>query len=46
VADSVRIRASLGWAPRYDDLTTIVEHALQWENRRAGVKSAALATGR
>ncbi len=31
VADSARIRAQLGWAPRFDNLDTIVEHALAWE---------------
>jgi UDP-glucose 4-epimerase len=39
VADSAAIRKTLGWQPRYDDLTTIVSHALAWEralaNRRA-----------
>ena len=33
VADSARIRAQLGWAPRFDNLDTIVEHALAWERR-------------
>ena len=46
VADSGRIRALLGWAPRFDDLETIVGHALKWEHCRAGVKAAALPTGR
>ena len=27
------IRKVLGWRPRYDDLPTIVEHALRWEER-------------
>jgi UDP-glucose 4-epimerase len=31
VAASEQIRAKLGWQPRYDDLATIVEHALAWE---------------
>jgi len=31
VADAGLIRAELGWSPRYDDLATIVEHALRWE---------------
>lgn len=31
VADNSRIRAELGWVPRYDDLATIVGHALAWE---------------
>jgi UDP-glucose 4-epimerase len=33
VADSTRIRAQLGWTPRFDDLDTIVGHALEWERR-------------
>jgi UDP-glucose 4-epimerase len=43
VADAGRIRASLGWAPQFDDLETIVDHALKWEHRRAGRKAAASA---
>ncbi|MXQ12654.1 UDP-glucose 4-epimerase GalE [Microvirga makkahensis] len=31
VADSTRLRSSLDWQPRYDDLATIVEHTLRWE---------------
>ena len=31
VADSSAARATLGWQPRYDDLDTIVRHALAWE---------------
>jgi len=31
VAASEQIRAKLGWQPRYDDLATIVDHALAWE---------------
>lgn len=34
IARAERIRALLGWAPRYDDLATIVGHALAWERRR------------
>lgn len=33
VADSARIRGQLGWVPRFDNLDTIVEHALEWERR-------------
>jgi len=33
VAEANLIRAELGWRPRYDDLPTIVEHALRWEER-------------
>jgi UDP-glucose 4-epimerase len=31
VADSDRIREVLGWQPQFDDLHTIVSHALAWE---------------
>ncbi|MEA2898711.1 MAG: UDP-glucose 4-epimerase [Bradyrhizobium sp.] len=33
VASADRIRASLGWRPELDDLSTIVTHALEWERR-------------
>jgi UDP-glucose 4-epimerase len=33
VAASNRIRAMLEWAPQYDDLATIIAHALAWEQR-------------
>ena len=33
VAEANLIRATLGWQPRYDDLATIVEHALHWEKQ-------------
>jgi len=33
VADVRRIRATLDWTPRYDDLDTIASHALAWEQR-------------
>lgn len=36
VAVADRIRELLGWEPRYDDLDTIVSHALAWERRLAG----------
>ncbi|WP_414471622.1 UDP-glucose 4-epimerase GalE [Microvirga sp. M2] len=32
VADSTRARSRLHWQPRYDDLSTIVEHTLRWES--------------
>ncbi len=35
VADAARIRAMLGWSPRFDDIDTIVKHALAWERRLA-----------
>jgi UDP-glucose 4-epimerase len=31
VADSQKIRDTLGWQPRFDDLSTIAAHALAWE---------------
>jgi len=31
VADATRLRRELGWTPQYDDLDTIVDHALAWE---------------
>jgi UDP-glucose 4-epimerase len=33
VADSGRLRQLLSWAPAYDDLDTIVGHALAWERK-------------
>jgi UDP-glucose 4-epimerase len=32
VAAADRIRETLAWEPRYDDIEVIVEHALAWEN--------------
>jgi UDP-glucose 4-epimerase len=31
VADSEMARSELGWAPQYDDLNVIVQHAWKWE---------------
>jgi UDP-glucose 4-epimerase len=33
IADPARVKRILGWRPRYDDLETIVAHALEWERR-------------
>jgi UDP-glucose 4-epimerase len=33
VARADRIRAELGWRPRYDDLESIVTHSLAWERK-------------
>jgi UDP-glucose 4-epimerase len=33
VADTSRIRSTLDWTPQYDDLETIIAHALAWEER-------------
>jgi UDP-glucose 4-epimerase len=35
VAGAERIRNELGWAPQFDDLATIVSHALAWERKIA-----------
>ena len=35
VAKADRIRAELGWQPRYDDLDGIVAQALAWEETLA-----------
>ena len=35
VAACERIRSTLGWRPRFNDLETIVTHALAWERRLA-----------
>jgi UDP-glucose 4-epimerase len=39
VAACDRVRSTLGWQPQFDDLQTIISHALAWErslSRRAG----------
>jgi UDP-glucose 4-epimerase len=33
VADTSRIRSTLDWTPQYNDLDTIVSHAMAWEQR-------------
>ncbi len=38
VADAARLRAELGWTPQFDDLDTIVAHALAWERRLAATR--------
>jgi UDP-glucose 4-epimerase len=40
VANSQQARAVLGWEPRYDDLSTIVTHALAWERELADRRAA------
>jgi len=40
VASAGKIRSTLGWQPKYDDLETIVRHAFAWE-RKQPAKSAA-----
>jgi UDP-glucose 4-epimerase len=41
VARADAIRREIGWQPRYNDLTTIVTHALAWERKLAAQPSAA-----
>jgi UDP-glucose 4-epimerase len=41
VADCQQARAALGWQPRFDNLTTIVEHALAWERELMRRRAAA-----
>ena len=33
IAASERARTTLGWEPHYDDLATIIGHALAWEQK-------------
>ncbi|HEX3503190.1 MAG TPA: UDP-glucose 4-epimerase GalE [Xanthobacteraceae bacterium] len=49
VAASARARAALGWQPRFDDLSTVVDHALAWERelmRRRAASAPHTADGR
>jgi len=41
ISDNALIKATLPWTPRYDDLDTIVAHALQWERKLGEVRSRA-----
>jgi UDP-glucose 4-epimerase len=40
VANSQQARTVLGWEPRYDNLATIVSHALTWERDLIGRRAA------
>ena len=40
VSASDKIRTGLGWRPEFDDLGTIVKHALSWESRLAELRAA------
>lgn len=37
IADSRKARSSLGWQPKFSDLTDIVQHAWNWELRKGEV---------
>jgi len=41
VADVERIRTRLDWRPHFDDLDTIVAHALTWERRLSAMRAGA-----
>lgn len=41
VSDPARLRAALGWTPRYADLETILAHALAWERRLDAMRGEA-----
>jgi UDP-glucose 4-epimerase len=43
VADSARIRETLGWTPEHDDLNRIVTHALAWEDKLTHYKPNSVA---
>jgi UDP-glucose 4-epimerase len=43
VANVDRIRATLDWRPQFQDLDTIVAHALAWEKRLPGKRTSATA---
>jgi UDP-glucose 4-epimerase len=38
ISDNARIKSTLPWVPRFDDLDTIVAHALQWERRLSEIR--------
>lgn len=38
VASGARLRALLHWKPQFDDLDTMVSHALEWERRLASAR--------
>jgi UDP-glucose 4-epimerase len=46
VARSERVRDKLGWLPRYDDLSTIVRDALDWERELTKRQMRPAGTGR
>jgi UDP-glucose 4-epimerase len=40
ISDNALIKATLPWTPRYDNLDTIVGHALQWERQLSRMREA------
>jgi UDP-arabinose 4-epimerase len=45
VADAGKAKSVLGWAPRYSELTSMIETAWQWHSRRGLSERAAIAAG-
>ena len=41
ISDNRRIKANLPWVPQYDDLPTIVTHALAWERKLSEMRAEA-----
>jgi UDP-glucose 4-epimerase len=41
VSDNSLIKATLPWEPRYDDLDTIIAHALAWEQKLTEIRGEA-----
>lgn len=41
ISDNSRIKATLPWQPKYDDLDMIVNHALQWERKLESIRQSA-----
>ncbi len=41
ISDPSRIKATLPWRPRYDDLDTLVSHALAWERKLTDIRGDA-----
>lgn len=39
ISDNTAIKQRFGWAPRYDDLDQIVQHALAWERRLTDIQA-------
>jgi UDP-glucose 4-epimerase len=45
ISDNARIKATLPWTPQYDDLETIVGHALQWERKLDDIRARLTSRG-
>jgi UDP-glucose 4-epimerase len=41
ISDNAKIKATLPWQPRFDDLETIVGHALAWERQLSEIRAEA-----